>query len=567
MLVLIIGLSCLVVVLAIFRALYTFHMTITASRTLHDNMADSVLRSKVEFFDTNPLGRILNRFSADVGSSDDLLPQTLFDFLVIAFIVLGAVATTLSVLPFAFIAFPPLAWYFFSVRRIFVTSTRELKRLEGLARSPIFAMLSESLGGIATIRSNHTLEYFRQRFEEAHDSHTRAFFAFIAASRWVGFRMDGIMMLFLSLVAYLAVLFQQEGWFNVDPSILGLSLSMLLQLAGLFQWCIRQSAEVVNQMVSVERVLAFGNLDSEAPLHKEVDGQLAKWPQHGSVEFKEVSVRYRSTLPLALNKATFHIPGGARVGVVGRTGSGKSTIVQTLFRLLEAEHGCIRIDGVDISEVGLHALRTKISVIPQTPTLFSGCSVRENLDLFNTHSDSEIQKALDDAHLGDVIRKLPDGWDSMVSEGGTNFSVGQRQLLCLARAILSNNKILILDEATASVDRRTDELLQEALQESFKDGTIIAVAHRLETIIEYDFVLVLGHGHVLEFASPAKLLSAGGAFASMVNDTGDTMSAELRRRAFRKQKENAVMRRCHSEAVLAEGIEVRLQSLGSGDMK
>lgn len=187
---LVIGLSSAVVVLAVFRAMLSLQLTVKASQKLHDTMAKAVLRAKIEFFDTNPLGRILNRFSADVGSNDDQLPQTLFDFFVIAFIVLGAIATTLSVLPFTLVAFPPLVWYFLSVRNTFVTSTRELKRLEGLARSPIFAMLGETLGGIATIRSNQSLEYFRHKFETAHDAHTRAFFAFIAASRWVGFRME-----------------------------------------------------------------------------------------------------------------------------------------------------------------------------------------------------------------------------------------------------------------------------------------------------------------------------------------------------------------------------------------
>ena len=185
-------------------------------------------------------------------------------------------------------------------------------------------LFSESLGGIATIRSNQSLQYFRQKFEQAHDTHTRAFFSFIAASRWVGFRMDAIMFFFVTLVAYLAVLFQQEGWFDVDPTVLGLAMSVLLQLAGLFQWCIRQSAEVVNQMVSVERVIAFGDLPPEAPLTKDTDKDLVneQWPNRGAVEFQDLSVRYRAALPLALNKASFKIPGGARVGIVGRTGSG-----------------------------------------------------------------------------------------------------------------------------------------------------------------------------------------------------------------------------------------------------
>ena len=273
---LVIGLGCLVVVLALFRAFISFRLTIQASQRLHDRMAKAVLRAKIQFFDTNPLGRILNRFSADIGITDDLLPPTLFDFFMLSFIVLGALVTTVSTLPFVLVALPFLGWYFLYVRNVFVTSSRELKRLEGLARSPIFAMLSESLGGIATIRSNNALDFFRSKFQEAHDTHTRCFFSFIAASRWVGFRMDSLVFLFLAAVSFLSVTFNTQGWFSVDPAILGLSLSMLLQLTGLFQWCIRQSAEVVNQMVSVERVLDFGKVEPEAPLELEGDRALAR---------------------------------------------------------------------------------------------------------------------------------------------------------------------------------------------------------------------------------------------------------------------------------------------------
>lgn len=320
----VIGLGLSVVVLACVRSMLCFELTIGASRKLHDQMTKAVLRAKIAFFDTHPLGRILNRFSADVGSNDDMLTQTLFDFTMILFIVLGAVATTIIVLPFALLAVPPLMWYFLSVRRIFVSSTRELKRLEGLARSPIFAMLSESLSGIATIRANSSVDYFTKKFQSCHNAHTRAFFSFIAASRWVGFRMDLIMFLLMALVSFLSVLFQQQGWFNIDPAILGLSISMLLQLAGIFQWCIRQSAEVVNQMVSVERVLSYGELEPEAPLELESDSSLdPEWPSKGSIDVKDMSVRYRPALGRALDGVSFSIPSGSRVGVVGRTGSGK----------------------------------------------------------------------------------------------------------------------------------------------------------------------------------------------------------------------------------------------------
>jgi ATP-binding cassette, subfamily C (CFTR/MRP), member 4 len=532
---LVIGLGGLVVVLSLVRVFICFYLTNKAAKVLHNRMAHSILRARIQFFDTNPLGRILNRFSADTGILDDHLPPTIFDFYMLAFVVLGAVATTVVTLPFVLIAIPLLGWYFIVVRGIFVTSSRELKRLEGLARSPIFAMLSEVLGGIATIRSNDAIDYFKKKFQAAHDTHTRCFFVYIAASRWVGFRMDSLVFLFLTIVSFLSVLFHQKRWFNVDPAILGLSLSMLLQLTGVFQWCIRQSAEVVNQMVSVERVLAFGKLESEAPLEIDSDKSItdSDWPSQGAISVENVSMRYRASLPLALDSISFSIPPGSRVGIVGRSGSGKSTLMQGLFRLLESEEGRIVIDGVDISKLGLHALRTKLSVIPQTPTLFSGCTVRENLDLFGLHSDDALLKVIADCHLTQMIEDLPDGLDSIVSDG--SFSTGQRQLLCLARALLCKNKILVLDEATASVDRRTDYLLQEALHESFRDGTILAIAHRLITIIEYDYCVVLGGGKLLEFGTPADLIRAGGAFASMVSDTGETMSNELTQRALKQE--------------------------------
>jgi ATP-binding cassette subfamily C (CFTR/MRP) protein 4 len=211
--------------------------------------------------------------------------------------------------------------------------------------------------------------------------------------------------------------------------------------------------------------------------------------------------------------------------------------MQVLFRLLEAEKGDVLLDDVSIANVGLHRLRTSISVIPQVPTLFSGCTVRENLDLFGIHSDEAISKALKDAHMSDVVAELPKGIHSLVSEGGSNFSVGQRQLLCLARAILSKNKLLILDEATASVDRRTDQMLHESLHESFGDATILAVAHRLDTVIDHDYILVLGQGKVLEFGPPADLLRSGGAFSKMVDDTGESTSKDLRQRVFNKKKQ------------------------------
>eukprot|EP00549_Striatella_unipunctata_P000446 CAMPEP_0118676036 /NCGR_PEP_ID=MMETSP0800-20121206/1807_1 /TAXON_ID=210618 ORGANISM="Striatella unipunctata, Strain CCMP2910" /NCGR_SAMPLE_ID=MMETSP0800 /ASSEMBLY_ACC=CAM_ASM_000638 /LENGTH=946 /DNA_ID=CAMNT_0006571471 /DNA_START=562 /DNA_END=3402 /DNA_ORIENTATION=- len=526
------SLGFVIAFLSVTRSVLAFQFAIKSSQRLHDKMTNSVLRAKIEFFDTNPMGRILNRFSADVGSNDDLLPSTLHDFWTCSFLVLGSLATAIAVLPFTLVVFPPLMLYFLRVRYVFLKSSRELKRLEGLARSPIYAMISESLNGIATIRANGALDFFRVRFQVLQDNHSRAFFCFIASSRWLGYRMDAIMTVLIIVSCFLAVICKHYGWLRIDPAVLGLALSMLLRLTGLFQWAVRQSAEVVNQMVSIERVTAYGNLPSEAPLTMPTDEDNQNWPKEGSIDISDLSVRYRASLPLALSGINVRISGGSRVGIVGRTGSGKSSLCQALFRLLEAEMGTIRVDGVNVKSLGLHKLRTQMSVIAQTPVLFSGSTIRQNIDPFSKHDKDTMVYALEDVQMLSVIEALPGGLDHLVNEGGSNFSVGQRQLLCLARAVLRKNKILVLDEPSANVDSRTDMLIQNAVSKSFAGATILAVAHRLDTVIEYDKILVLGDGKVLEFGAPADLLSIqNGHFTSMVNDTGAEMAKELRRRA------------------------------------
>jgi ATP-binding cassette, subfamily C (CFTR/MRP), member 4 len=387
---------------------------------------------------------------------------TIYDFLVGAFMFIGSVATALFVLPYVLLIMLVLIYCFLRFRSLFVATSRELKRLEGLSRSPIYAMLRENMLGISTIRANGAVKHFDEKFSLAHDRHSRAAWAFMAASRWFATALDLLAFALLATVTLLAVLLHRQGWMAIDSATLGLALTLLIQMASTnFPWTVRQSAEVTNQMVSVERILEYANLEPEAPLALESDDKLdSTWPNTVTIDVNNLSIRYRPSLPLALDRVSFSVRNGTRIGLVGRTGSGKSTTVQALFRLLEAEHGNITIDGIDIANVGLHRLRKHVSVVPQAPTLFSGRSIRDNLDLFHAHSDMEIHQAINDAHQKDLIDSLPQGIHSMVSEGGSNFSVGQQQLLCLARAILSKNKILVLDEASANCDRRTDQLLQ-----------------------------------------------------------------------------------------------------------
>jgi ATP-binding cassette, subfamily C (CFTR/MRP), member 4 len=521
-----------VIVLSFVRSVVAFNRAIRASRNLHDSMTLAVLRAKIEFFDTNPLGRILNRFSSDIGSNDDQLPTSLNDTVSIGFIVVGAIASAAAVMPFILIAVPPIFCYFFRIRRMFIGASRELKRFEGMARSPIYGMMSESINGISSIRANGAVEYFQTQFAEVQNAHSRAFFSFIACTRWINFRMEAIQICLLSVASLLAVFFHAMNWFYLDPTILGLSLTLLLQLSGLLQWAVRQSCEVISQMVAVERVAAYSKLEPEAPLETEADALLdASWPTHGAIAVDDLTVRYRETLQPALSGLTFDAKGGLRIGVVGRTGSGKSTLLQALFRLLEAEQGDIKIDKQDISRLGLHTLRKRMSVIPQTPVLFSGWSLRDNLDPFRAFGDREIVESLSNVQLQDIYDELPEGLETVVADNGNNFSVGQRQLLCVARAILQKNKILVLDEPTANVDQRTDALLQEAVATSFPGATVIAIAHRLDTVIDYDLILVIGDGKLLEYGSPMELLQQDGHFTAMVADTGPSMSKDLHVRA------------------------------------
>ncbi len=496
------------IVLSILRAQISFFLFLKSSQRLHNEMLHQVLRAKIEFFDTSPLGRILNRFSADVGIVDEVLPYTLYDFLVGVFIIVGSIVTAAVVLPFVLLVLPPLLCYFLRLRDIFVCTTRELKRLDGIARSPIYAMVSESMNGIATIRVNGRLGHFTKKFEEIHDSHTRANIAFITSSRWFAFQLDILSFLLLSASTGLAVLFHVQKWFDVDSAMLGLVLTLLIQISTTnFPWVVRQSAEVSNQMVAVERISSYGSLPSEAELEKSLDKDLNNWPENKSIEVHNLTARYRSNLPIILSNVSFDVKSGERFAIVGRTGSGKSSLIQSFLRIIEPESGCIKVGGVDISSLGLHKLRNSMAVIPQSPVLFSGRSVQENLDPLGKCHDSEIMEALENVQMLDVINSLSDGLHTFVAESGSNFSVGQRQLLCLARAILCKCQILILDEPTANIDAKSDQLIQKTLRkEEFANATIVMIAHRLQTISDFDTVLVMGDGKVLEVGSPATLL-------------------------------------------------------------
>uniref|UniRef100_A0A452VN21 ATP binding cassette subfamily C member 4 n=1 Tax=Ursus maritimus TaxID=29073 RepID=A0A452VN21_URSMA len=515
------GLTVATVLFGIARSLLVFYVLVHSSQTLHNKMFESILRAPVLFFDRNPVGRILNRFSKDVGHMDDLLPLTFLDFFQTFLQVLGVVGVAVAVIPWIAIPLIPLGILFFVLRRYFLETSRDVKRLESTTRSPVFSHLSSSLQGLWTIRAYKAEERFQELFDAHQDLHSEAWFLFLTTSRWFAVRLDAICAIFVVVVAFGSLILAK----TVDAGQVGLALSYALTLMGMFQWCVRQSAEVENMMISVERVLEYTDLEKEAPWEYQ-NRPPPNWPQDGTIVFDNVNFTYSLDGPLVLKHLTVLIKSREKVGIVGRTGAGKSSLISALFRLSEPE-GRIWIDKILTTEIGLHDLRKKMSIIPQEPVLFTG-TMRKNLDPFNEHTDEELWNALTEVQLKEAIEDLPGKLDTELAESGSNFSVGQRQLVCLARAILRKNRILIIDEATANVDPRTDELIQKKIREKFAQCTVLTIAHRLNTIIDSDKIMVLDSGRLKEYDEPYVLLqNEESLFYKMVQQLGKAEAAAL----------------------------------------
>ncbi|XP_060989039.1 ATP-binding cassette sub-family C member 4-like [Dama dama] len=404
------------------RSLLIFYVLVNSSQTLHNKMLESIFRAPMLFFDRNPIGRILNRFSKDIGHMDDLLPLTFLYFIQTFLLVIGVVGVMVAAIPWIAIPVIPLGILFFVLQQYFLQTSRDVKRLECT---------------------------------------------------------------------------------TLDLGQVGLVLSLTLTLSGMFQWCVRQSAEVENMMISVERVIEYTDLEKEAPWELEYHPP-PFWPNNGEIYFNSVNFRYKSDSPLVLRNLETSIYSREKYGIVGRTGAGKSSLVAALFRLSEPE-GSIYIDGILTTGIGLHDLRKKLSVALQEPVLFTG-TMRKNLDPFNEHMDNELWNALEEVQLKESIEGLPAKMNTELAESGLNLSVGQKQLVCLARAILRKNQILIIDKATSYVDPRTDELIQKKIHERFSQCTVLTIAHRLSNIIDCEWIMVLDSGKRKEHNQPNNLL-------------------------------------------------------------
>ncbi|KAF1518623.1 Multidrug resistance-associated protein 1, partial [Eudyptes sclateri] len=488
---------------------------IFASRHLHLNLLHNVLRSPMSFFERTPSGNLVNRFSKEIDTIDSTIPPIIKMFMGSTFNVIGACIIILLATPIAAVIIPPLGLVYLFVQRFYVATSRQLKRLESVSRSPVYSHFNETLLGVSVIRAFEEQKRFIKQNDMKVDENQKAYYPSIVANRWLAVRLEYVGNCIVLFAALFAVIARNK----LSAGLVGLSVSYSLQITAYLNWLVRMSSELETNIVAVERVKEYAEMEKEAEWSIEQTAPVSTWPEEGKVEFRGYGLRYREDLDLVLKNINVTINGGEKIGIVGRTGAGKSSLTLGLFRINEAAEGEIIIDGINIAKIGLHDLRFKITIIPQDPILFSG-SLRMNLDPFDQHSDEDIWRSLELAHLKNFVSSLPDKLNHECAEGGENLSVGQRQLVCLARALLRKSKILVLDEATAAVDLETDKLIQSTIKSQFEECTVLTIAHRLNTIMDYSRVLVLDRGEVVECGSPDHLLQEKGIFYSMAKDSG-----------------------------------------------
>ncbi|XP_010191647.1 PREDICTED: canalicular multispecific organic anion transporter 1, partial [Mesitornis unicolor] len=487
-----------------------------ASRVMHQQLLSNILRVPMSFFDTTPTGRIVNRFAKDIFTIDETIPMSFRSWLSCF---MGIISTLLMIslaTPFFVVIIIPLSIFYYFVLRFYVSTSRQLRRLDSVTRSPIYSHFGETVSGLSVIRAYGHQQRFLQQNESTMDINQKSVYSWIVSNRWLAIRLEFVGSLVVFFSALLAVISKD----TLEGGIVGLSISSALNVTQTLNWLVRTSSELETNIVAVERVHEYTKVKNEAPWKTEKRPPHG-WPSKGEIRFIDYKVRYRPELELVLQGITCDIRSMEKVGVVGRTGAGKSSLTNCLFRVLEAAGGSIIIDEVDIATIGLHDLRQNLTIIPQDPVLFTG-TLRMNLDPFDQYTDEEVWKALELAHLKSYVQDLPEGLLHLVSEGGENLSVGQRQLVCLARALLRKAKILILDEATAAVDLETDHLIQTTIRSEFADCTVLTIAHRLHTIMDSNRVMVLQAGRIVEYDSPEELLKKQGIFSAMAKDAGIT---------------------------------------------
>jgi ABC-type multidrug transport system fused ATPase/permease subunit len=511
-----------------------------ASKNVFQSMLSSVLLAPMSYFETVPMGRILNRFTYDTDVNDVTLTQAMTMFLISWSWYFAGVILQVSILPWSAIAIVPVSAMYWVLVLHYRRTGPDLQRLDALSRSPLQSMVTECLDGSTSIRVFQQDQRFVDRFRAIVDSNSSALLNFISAQRWLGVRMELLGSIVVLVSSILVVCLNDV--LRIEAGLVGLLIMWSANFTITLNFMVDTFAETEAAITAIERVDAMADLPSEKGMETSKENAIVKsWPENGTVCFDNVSLRYRAGLPLALNGLTFDLPAGKSCGVVGRTGAGKSSIAVALFRLVEIESGKITLDGVDLSTIGLSDVRGRgISIIPQDPFL-AGATLRDCLDPFRQHSDSDIVEALEAVRMGSTHSEDDEELlSTRLEEGGSNYSMGERQLLNLSRALLSQPKLLVLDEATASIDGETDAFVQRMLRAKFPETTLITIAHRLNTIMDHDLVLVIDAGQAVEFASPVELLDkSDGIFSELVDATGGESSSALRQMAI-----NAAATRC-----------------------
>ncbi|KAF8383121.1 mrp-3 [Pristionchus pacificus] len=474
-----------------------------ASINLHRPLLHNIFRSPLAFFDVTPLGRILNRIGKDMETIDLRLGQNV-RFCCIGIFNLMQTFLIISISEPIFIAFGiPMIVIYILILRYYISSARQLQRLSSVNRSPIYSHFGETIQGVSTIRAFGWSEKFILSSRSKVDTFMRCSWFYGIAARWLGVRLETLGNGIILVTSLLAV--ASKAMESSTAGVIGLSVSYSLNVSFMMNLLMTRLSELETSIVSVERVKEYSEDQAEADWRQPHRRPKQGWPSNGAVHFKNYETRYRPGLELVIKGIDCKMEPGEKVGVVGRTGAGKSSLTLALFRIIEPASGTITIDDVDITTIGLHDLREKLSIIPQEPVLFSG-TLRFNVDPTGLYTDEECWAALKYAHLEEFVERLPGQLMHSIEEGGENISVGQRQLVCLARAILRRSQVLILDEATAAVDTVTDALIQKTIRDVFVNSTVITIAHRLNTIMDYDKIMVMDDGRVAEYDSPDNLL-------------------------------------------------------------
>ncbi|EFI26687.1 ATP-binding cassette [Coprinopsis cinerea okayama7 len=506
----------------------------------------AILRSPLSFFDTTPMGRIVSRLSKDQNILDNELSPTMYSFFLIFASMFGVVGLVFYTFPYLGISFAPIGVFYYVMFSYYRRTSIETKRLEAILRSTLYAAISESLTGLSTIRAYAMGETATRRVDHGNDLQNRAYYMTISTQRWLAIRLD----VFANLLVLGIGLFGSGFRKTVNPAMVGVVLSNTLALTTIFAEMVSQFAQNEQNMNSAERLMHYADLPPEAALTTENDPPTS-WPQNGEIKFEKVQMAYREGLPLVLKDVSLKVNPQEKVGVVGRTGAGKSSLLHALFRTVELSGGKIEIDGVDISTIGLETLRTRLALVPQDCTLFLG-TLRENLDPHGQRTDAELISVLQRASLlppdgvSDPVAEAKFSLDAVVGNEGSNMSAGEKQLIALCRALVRNSRIIILDEATSSVDVETDSKLQQTIQREFASSTLLCIAHRLNTIgmmsfftpgfgylitrtnsAYYDRILVMDEGRVAEFDTVLNLYDKEGSIFRALCDEANLSRADI----------------------------------------